>query len=136
MMRIAFTSVLAASLLIHAALGCCRHCAQETCDCDHAPISLAMESACCHDHHDSAHKHGHEKHDPCKRHSTCHGMCNYLPAQKSQTGKILSLVPVHITLETATADGVRLAGYHDAELTGRPFQPPLRLHLLLQTILV
>src|SRR6476660_7209119 len=84
-MRTVFSSLLCASLLIHALLGCCWHDLHDTVACDGSLASLATDACCDHDHDAATDAHGH--HAPCKGHPNCHGLCSYLPVQKSNFGK-------------------------------------------------
>lgn len=80
-MRAICLTVLSASLLIHAALGCCHH-AQGIADNNESVWSQAVDSSCCNHDQDAAPVD--PQHNPCDGHSNCHGMCHYLPAQKSK----------------------------------------------------
>src|SRR3954447_6987906 len=91
-MRLIFSSLVAASLLIHALLGCCCDHAHDTSGCDQLPLASATDCDCGHQHGDSANEHG--SNGPCKGHSHCRGLCNYLPTQKTQNGKLHSLAPL------------------------------------------
>lgn len=134
-MRTLFSSLLAASLLIHAAIGCCWHHAHESACGDESPLASAAEADYDHHHGDSAD--GHRSHGPCKDQSHCHGMCNYLPAQKSQIDK--SRVHVALDFAASTKDVCRAqvaplcVAEGSQEFCSRP---PLRLHLFYQILLI
>src|SRR5436189_2369883 len=85
LMRTVFSSLLCASLLIHAVLGCCWHDKHDEAGHNGATASAEADSCCDHD-HDAA-TDGHGPHAPCKGHPNCHGLCNYLPVQKASVGK-------------------------------------------------
>jgi hypothetical protein len=135
-MRTVFSSVLAASLLVHAALGCCWHKSQDTCECDGTHRLLAVASECDHDHDAAPEGDRHDSHQPGKGQSHCPGTCNYLPVQKSQLGKIQILAPVDTVAVVPLTCQAQVVSYFAAEPTGGRLEPPLRLHLLHQIILV
>jgi hypothetical protein len=126
LMRAVFSSLVAASLLIHAAIGCCWHHPHND------------DDTCCDDsqtgsHHDS--EQGGHSHGPCKDH--CQGTCHYLPVQKSQVDKITvhslldfaAIVPA--TCEVPFASQLRASRTHESAA-----EPPVRLHLLHQILLI
>src|SRR5204863_9810582 len=91
-MRTVFASLLALSLVIHAAIGCCWLCAPSAA-CSSCPQASNVQGPdCCHRHGDAPQGHG--PHGPCKSRSGCQGLCTYLPAQKIQIGNLLILVPI------------------------------------------
>jgi hypothetical protein len=134
-MRAIFCNLLSASLLIHAMFGCCWHDAHEAVagEASHATLALAE---CCHD-HDGA-TNGHGSHAPCKGHPNCHGLCSYLPAQKSETGKCLE----HTLIVDFAIDAKAAC---DSQISALSFAPginatcatqPVRLHLFHQILLI
>jgi hypothetical protein len=134
-MRPFFSFLVAASLLIHAMLGCCCHHAHAEADCDDSWPSLAAESDCCNDHANTPD--GHTSDGPCKDHSHCRGLCNYLPVQKTQIGKGLSLVPSDVVAVDPVA---RVSQRADHIFIARTCElapePPVRLHLFHQILLI
>jgi len=136
-MRAIFCSLLSASLLIHALFGCCWHDLHNAGACGETPISLATEPACDHDHDHDAAPDGHGSHCPCKGQSHCHGLCNYLPAQKTHIGKS----QVNVLIDFAV-DAQATSGSHVAAASFAPGMckfcpaPPMRLHLLHQILLI
>jgi hypothetical protein len=133
-MRIFFSSLVAASLLIHAVLGCCWHHAQDLSGCGDTVAEQAVDAGCCHhDHGDQ--DHGQPSHAPCKGH--CQGLCTYLPVQKTQ----LDHQQLHAALDfaiiaPATGDAQIAAGFCLARAHETAAQPPLRLHLFHQILLI
>lgn len=134
--------MMAFSLLIHALLGCCCHHAHDAAGSCEPPVALAVESGCCqHDHGDCGNhrdkQHGQPSHDPCKGHSTCHGICTFLPVQKSQLSSLHLLAPIDFAAigpavcETQVGALNRIERVHD-----HAAKPPLRLHLLHQILLI
>ncbi len=134
-MRGFFLSLLSVSLLVHAALGCCWHDEHSAGACDRSLVSFVSGSLCEHNHDAAAD--GHDSHHPCKGHSHCHGLCNYLPAQKTQIGKCQTHVLIDFAIDTKAA-----CGSHVAALSITPGTqdfcppPPIRLHLFYQILLI
>src|SRR5829696_7991467 len=91
-MRTIFSSLLCASLLIHAAPGCCWHDVHDAGACSGSQTTLATDVDCCHDH--DASPDGQESQVPCKGHPNCHGLCHYLPVQKTSFGKCILQAPI------------------------------------------
>ena len=85
---------------------------------------------CCHGHDSTTD--AHDTHAPCKGHPNCHGLCTYLPAQKTSFEKCLDHVVIDFAVDAQAA--MRLAGVCHLAFApgtcefGPP--PPLRLHLL------
>src|SRR2546423_1252271 len=102
-MRTVFSSLLCVSLLIHAVLGCCWHDKHDKDGGAGSVASLEADSCCDHDHNHDAAADGHGPHAPCKGHPNCHGLCHYLPVQKSSFGKCLIDVPVDFAVNTQAA---------------------------------
>lgn len=138
-MRAVFSSFVAVSLLVHAAFGCCWHHVHEAeCEAKHCD-SVLVETT--HPHAlQFAGGHSHEcdpSHSPAKERSHCHGACQYLPGQKVQLEKFSPL----ITLELAIAAPAIIDAQIAAKVIGglsldAPAQPPLRLHLFHQILLI
>jgi|SRR3954471_8736468 hypothetical protein len=124
-MRSVFSSFVAASLLIHAAIGCCWH-------------HPHNDDTCCDDSQTSQSDHGQSgdhSHAPCKDH--CHGTCHYLPVQKTQ----LDRITIHTLLDFAAVVPAACEVPFAAQLrTGRTHlsaaEPPVRLHLFHQILLI
>jgi hypothetical protein len=132
-MRTVFLSLLSASLLVHAALGCCWNRTHGLSFGDASALACA-ETGCDHE-HDAA-PDGHHSHGPCKSHSHCHGMCNYLPAQKSQVGKWQPQVTIELASHATPPSGWQVGARSFAVGMRASFPPPLRLHLLHQILLI
>src|SRR5262245_46852980 len=131
-MQTVFQGLLSASLVLHAALGCCLNHVHDQSH-DETPIALAEE--CCNHDHDSA-PHGQHSQCPCKGHSHCHGLCNYLPGQKSLTGKWSPHLVIDFAIDSNVQSTLQVAALHSAPQTGDSNPPPLRLHLLHQILLI
>jgi hypothetical protein len=134
-MRTAFFSLLVGSLLIHAACGCCWHHAHDEACGDDAAHALAADDDFGHHHSDMPASHG--PHGPCKEQSHCHGLCNYLPAQKSQIDKIELDSSVDFALDvSAMGQSQFMARLVSRSANDLFYAPPLRLHLAYQILLI
>src|SRR5262245_40480227 len=104
-MRAISSTLLCSSLLIHAMLGCCWHDLHDGCAGEASHGALATDGNCDHDRDCAPSQHG--SHAPCKGHPNCHGLCHYLPVQKSSVGQCLD----HSVVDFAV-DGHAIAGSH------------------------
>ena len=103
--------------------------------CDGALASLAADACCDHD-HDAA-TDGHGQHAPCKGHPNCHGLCSYLPVQKSSFGKCLDHVVIDFTVDAHATTGSHVSALSFAPGTCEFCPPPpVRLHLFHQILLI
>jgi hypothetical protein len=136
-MRTVFCSLLSASLLIHALLGCCWHDVHEAVACD-GPHSVAdADDDCDCDHDHDAAQGGHNSHAPCKGHPNCHGLCTYLPVQKSQLSQCLDYVLIDFAVDVKAAGGSQLTAQSFALCESATCaSPPVRLHLYHQILLI
>src|SRR5262245_26987191 len=100
-MRTAFSSLMCVLLLIHAVFGCCWHDKHDKEGGNGAVASLDADSCCDHD-HDAACD-GHGQHAPCKGHPNCHGLCHYLPVQKSIFDNCLDHMVIDFALDAHAA---------------------------------
>ena len=74
---------------------------------------------------------------PCDGHSQCQGVCTYLPVQKTQLDKSQLDVPMDFAaIVPATCDAQIAAEFCVAHSLDVPLEPPLRLHLLHQILLI
>jgi len=134
-MRAISCTLLCSSLLIHAALGCCWHDKHDGDTCGGASGSLAEDAHSGHD-HDGA-TNGHDSHAPCKGHPNCHGLCHYLPVQKTNFDKCLIHVPIDFTVDVQAMCGSQVATLPVAPGTCEfCAPPPIRLHLFHQILLI
>lgn len=149
------SSFVAAMLSIHALLGCCWHHAQgcEVCDSvKHEAVSpeLALLTTCC-QHAAEAGRHdldrsGHDQHAgqeqphraPCKCQIECRGTCAYLLTPRALTGDqkstlsdcVAMIVPAITTGQSALPLSWPLGN------SPANSEPPVRLHLLHQILLI
>lgn len=135
-MRAVFSSTVAVSLLIHAVMGCCWHQAREAASGDESPVALAADIGCCRHHHAHAPQ-GQPSHSPCNGKSNCHGLCTYLPPQKTQIDRLQSHVPIDFAAIAPAMIDSQVAALRVMERTRELApEPPLRLHLLNQILLI
>lgn len=129
-----FTNLMAGLLFIHTVFGCCWHHAHSYAPPEHAAIHKA--SHCCHHHEHSAGS----KHDetPCQDRLECHGTCTYVAPQKVQIDSPVATASFELAAVLATnADGLIAPEVpHGWELLPNATQPPLRIHLLHQILLI
>lgn len=134
-MRAVFSSLVAASLLIHAAIGCCWHHAHDAeCGNEACAEQTASTDGGQHDDCDSSSGHG-DHHAPCKGH--CEGTCHYLSVQKTQVEVIAPHLPLDFAAVIPATCDVHVAALVHAERSYESVaEPPLRLHLLHQILLI
>jgi hypothetical protein len=125
-MHAVVSSLMAATLLVHAVLGCCWH---SRCD-----QQQTKGAACC-KHHE--HCQDQEPAKPCKCRVECHGVCTYLPTQKVQVDTPEVVVPFDFVATLSFAVGADLASaLREAVYLPDDIEPPLRLHLAHQVLLI
>ncbi|MGD9645610.1 MAG: hypothetical protein AB7U73_07855 [Pirellulales bacterium] len=137
------SSLISATLLLHAVLGCCWH-------HEHVP-AVGCQSANnvvgSHRHPADAdhgcgcnHQSGgqHESEEPCPGDSHCQGVCTYLPPQKTSFEIPLTVTPLAIVASIdplADCSSAAVPSWLDALFcTAAP--PPVRLHLAQQVLLI
>lgn len=147
------TNLTAFSLFIHALVGCCWHHAH-TCDCQEelqvanalhvaelqangSQAIQARAAACCHDCHPTNDEQP-QPPAPCKCNLECHGVCTYLPPQKTQldsntVARAFDVVPP--PLDPVDHAALRAIPW---ELVSDPGESiaTLRIHLLHQVFLI
>src|SRR5215208_6103702 len=134
-MRTVFSSLLCASLLVHALLGCCWHDVHDADGPGVSLVSLGTDANCCHDHDGTADGSGSKA--PCKGHPNCHGLCNYLPVQKTSFGDCLEHVVIDIALDSSAVADSHVSALSFAVRTCEfSPSPPMRLHLFHQILLI
>jgi hypothetical protein len=138
-MRAIVSNMTAAMLLIHAMAGCCRHHGCHVASCDVAVEKVCRTDDCCH-----------RKHSPCDQPTErplrpenctfdCHGVCTYVPPQKTLVEKPHSTIALDfLPADPALADSsLVIAGSLRESTDGCPAPGlPLHLHLMHQVLLV
>jgi hypothetical protein len=133
-MRVVVSCIMAVLLLLQAVTGICCAC---KCDCPHAASSIANPQpthACCHCRNEQS-KHV-PAHVPCKG-SHCLGVCTYVQSSKVQIENVWHCAA--IDSPDVSAISLQLLTLHSNrcdELLVNVAEPPLRLHLLHQIILI
>lgn len=135
-MRAVFSSLMAAALLIHAVMGCCWHNAHDRMCFNGAIGALAANCDCCHHDREGASPQS-PSHNPSHDKSNCQGLCTYLPPQQTQVDTLESHVPVDFAaIVPATCDAQVAAVFCTVRTHETAAEPPLRLHLLHQILLI
>ncbi len=138
-MRAASCTLLCLSLLIHAVLGCCWHDVHEAGTLGET-AALAVGADCCHKHcgheRDGA-ADGADSDAPCKNHPNCHGLCHYLPVQKSTFDQSQVWAPMDLAVDLPATCGTQLSAVSFAVGTCEfSPSPPVPLHLFHQILLI
>lgn len=134
-MRALVSNLTAVLLVIHAMIGCCHH--HWHCD-DECATAANVSAAPCHccERHNGSHDEGELPSSPCNGERECHGVCTYLPTQKtvvdaSSTDAGFDFdAPIPMILDGHLA-AARLS-WGRAHILNDP--PPIRLHLLYQVL--
>lgn len=132
-MQAILTNVMASVLFVHAALGCCWHCASCCTGCENS-VSAASGSTCC-GHHQQTPK---QPQTPCKCPLECHRVCIYVPTHRAPVEGPQLTASFDIVVNTCTLWRSQLAVSPSWERTREPLaaEPPVRLHLLHQLLLI
>jgi hypothetical protein len=138
-MRAILSNLTAAMLLIHALIGCCRHHEHRCVAGDRAAEGISLTSGCCHCNHSGCHQQSETPPHPDNCNLGCHGVCSYLPPQRTLVDAPQLIVALDILpVDPALVSGYMVpAGACRERINGNPASTlPLRLHLLHQIILV
>ena len=134
----AVSSILMASLLfIQAVSGWCWHPAREGTGLDNSVAPIESTVRCCDRDCEDA-REGEPSQDPCKCRLECSGVCTFLPPEKTLIDAPqlvagfdhLSVFPALAESQDVSANWTRVV-HGPSEL-----EPPLRLHLLHQSLLI
>ena len=138
-MRRYVSSLTTAMLLVHALVGCCRHHDHHRIMCDRTEFSDSLVGGCCHQ-DDATPRHDDERpFAPCDCRLTCKALCVSLPPEKTliDAGQSVPSIDVMTAASiAATVHAPTALSYCDGRRVCRAPEPPLRLHLLHQIILV
>ena len=137
-MHAVLSSLVASSLLMHAVLGCCWHHGHASSCCDQSQSAQVAQN-CCHHHDDVGCDDDHDEPapTPCKGGPHCHGVCNYLPVQKTQLDPVQLAAPLDFAVAVLHSSDAHFVAAHGFEhLYELDTGPPLRLHLLHQILLI
>lgn len=133
-MHAILSSLMAALLFVYAAFGCCWHHAPST-RCYEGLAQASQPVKCCKHHHDSDNK---LPQNPCKSHGECQGVCTYIVPQKVQIDSAHVLAPLDLVASVSVLTDAQIAPAARWELARFQvdLEPPLRLHLLHQSLLI
>lgn len=132
-MQAILKNVMASLLLLHAAFGCCLHCAHNCAGCENASPAGLVSTCCC-----SHHTQAPQQKTPCKCPLECHRLCVYVPTHKASVDGS-DLLPFFAFLASdGTEWNSQLAVALSWERTHEPLatEPSVRLHLLHQLLLI
>jgi hypothetical protein len=135
-MRTFLSGLLAIALLIHAAYGCCWHHAHGEAPCDHTIVAAIAPADCCEQ--PVTPVDGNQPHSPGDHQRDCQGVCTYLPTQKTQLDFPTVFASIDLVATPAGNDDGELFALGVSGVVHHPrsFEPPLRLHLLHQQLLI
>ena len=125
---------MAASLFIHAVLGCCWHHAH--CDVKSGGDATASQPPkCCQHHHPCDNQ---QPQKPCKCNLDCEGTCTYVAPQKVQIDAPQMVAPLDLVAIISTLSDAQVVTAARWELASGAIEiePPLQLHFLNQTLLI
>ena len=142
-MRAIVRNLMAAMLLVHAMIGCCRHHGHESArhECSGTGESVATAACCSHGHGCC----GDEEHSaplPCDCKVECKALCVYLPPEKCNVDVVsfsqsFDIASTHTSLgDFSLIDVIAASSGWAWTSTHTALEPPVRLHLLHQIILV
>jgi len=133
-MRTVFSSLVAVSLLMHAALGCCwHHKHDQSCGEEHAAAQFCNDGGHL---HDDGCDHSQPIHEPCSG-QHCLGVCTYLPIQKTQLDDLKLHLPLDFAIIAPVVCNAQVvAVYASAGDCESVAGPPMRLHLWHQILLI
>lgn len=141
-MQTVFCNLMAASLFIHALLGCCWHHAHAQSCCSKQETKVSERVTGCSHGHSCGHSadKSHQKQKPAEphQHKDCPGSCTFLSVAKTQVDCHSPLSPLPFAAFVPFVAEVGATFHVSADRvtdeSGPP--PPLRLHLLNQILLI
>lgn len=134
----AFSSFLMAGLLtIQAVSGWCWHPARDCTGLETSTVPAAWTVKCCDGDCEGAHE-GEPSQDPCECRLECSGICTFVPPEKTQIdAPQLAVCFDHLAVCPALADSQAVStNWTQVTYGASELEPPLRLHLLHQTLLI
>lgn len=129
---------MAATLFIHALIGCCCHHAHGVAPHDASQVAAAQSNTCCEHRHHASDERGQQSGGPCKSGAECQGVCTYLPPQKTQIDAPQFVISVDLMAGEFAAVGGHASSANRWERTRGWVESgsSLRLHLRHQVILI
>jgi|GEM_PF-4049109 len=136
-MRAVSSILMAGLLLIQAVSGWCWHSARDYARLGTSASPKAWSVSCC-DGDCEGTQDGEPSQDPCKCRLECSGICTFVPPEKTQIDAPLLAVGFdHLAVSPALADSLALSTRWTQVVFGASkTEPPLRLYLLHQSILI
>lgn len=137
-MRAFVSNLTAAMVLVHALVGCCRHQDHHFVGCDNTECSDSLVAGCCHS-DDAASSHENERpFAPCDCKLACKALCVSLPPEKAliDAGQSVRCIDVVAVASASGAISASTAHFYCDAMRVFHAEPPLRLHLMHQIILV
>ena len=133
-MRVFVSSLMAVLLLANAVFGCCRHRMLACALADGASTTVSKSEECCQ--HEQEERR--ESQRPCGCCVECYGACTYLPSESSDTDLAVALLPLDLVplIDLCLTTGYEGPGWPGTVLASTGISPPVRLHLLHQSLLV
>jgi hypothetical protein len=137
-MRAVVNNLMASLLLIQVSTGWCWHGADGCADCHDPTVQRVAATIGCEDDHCKSYEHRDESPDPCRDESECHGVCTYVPSHETRLDMAQLAVSFDIMpFALIVADHGILSGTTWERASHFDFsEPPLRLHLLHQLLLI
>lgn len=141
-MRAIVCNLMAALLLVHALVGCCRHHEHSAARYEQADSALSTEIACCHHDHNCFGTETTPAPAPCDCKLECKSLCIYLPPERCvvDAGDLSLPFDVatvqHDSWTSAAIEAAAASSFWEYTRAFNDTKPPVRLHLLHQIILV
>ncbi|MEX0641668.1 MAG: hypothetical protein WD468_03155 [Pirellulales bacterium] len=132
------TILTSSTLLVHVLVGCCRHC-DPTCALSHvAAATSSRTSGCCDHGHKGNSDRGHQPAQPCKCKLECKSVCISLPPERVLLDESHTVLPLESVSTAANVLSRSIAEVANCIVARTPpeLEPPLRLHLVYQLLLI
>jgi hypothetical protein len=138
-MRRLVSNLTATMLLVHSLVGCCGR--LDVChkSCERSECCDAAVAACCHDDHATESHQDKMPIAPCDCKLHCKALCVSLPPEKAAVDIAHSARAIDVVAVVWTAPAIHAsaaAAFRGAVGACRSLEPPLRLHLLHQIMLI
>lgn len=136
-MRAVSSSLMVGLLIIQAVSGWCWHPARNCTGLESSVAPVAWTIRCCDGDCEGA-REREPSQDPCKCRLECSGVCTFVPPEKTQIDAPQLVVGFdHLAVSPALTDSQAVSAFWTEVARGRSeLEPPLRLHLLHQILLI
>ena len=141
-MRAIVCNLMSALLLVHALIGCCRHREHNAAQHERIEAAQASATACCHHGHGCCGDETKQAPAPCHCKLECRSLCIYLPTEKCvvDAGDLRLSIDFalnhHGEFASAAIESMAASSFWEYARAYDDTEPPVRLHLLHQIILV